>query len=72
MLGHQFHQHLVLALNLLLQKLDPLLLLLDLTAGTFLGLEGGSRVFEQLLLPAIEYGGLKSVFLTQIGNWDLV
>jgi hypothetical protein len=33
MLGHQFHQHFVLALDLLLQKIDPLLLLLDLTAG---------------------------------------
>jgi len=72
MLGHQFHQHFVLALNLLLQKLDPLLLLLDLTAGTFFRPEGGSSVLKEFLLPAIEHGGLKSVFLTQIGNWDLV
>src|SRR5580704_2628801 len=36
MLGHQFHQHFVLALDLLFQKIDPLLLLLDLTAGNVL------------------------------------
>ena len=59
MLGHQFHQDLVLGLDFLLQELDPLLLLLllDLTGGTFLRLEGGRSVLKQLLLPAIEDGG---------------
>src|SRR5580693_6842569 len=71
-LGHQFGQNFVLGLDLLLQELDPLLLLLDLTDGTFLRLEGGSSVFKELLLPAIEDGGLQSIFLAQIGNRDLV
>ena len=72
MLGHQFGQDFVLGLDLLLQELDPLLLLLDLTDGTFLRLEGGSSVFKELLLPAIEDGGLQSMLLAQIGNRDLV
>jgi hypothetical protein len=36
MLSHQFGQDFVLVLDFLLQELDPLLLLLDLTGGTFL------------------------------------
>jgi hypothetical protein len=36
-LGHQFGQDFVLGLHFLLQELDPLLFLLDLTGGTFLG-----------------------------------
>jgi hypothetical protein len=71
-LGHQFGQDFVLGLDLLLQELDPLLLLLDLTRGTFLRLEGSRSVLEELLLPAIEHGGLQPISLTQIGNWDLV
>jgi hypothetical protein len=71
-LGHQFGQDFILGLDLLLQELDPLLLLLDLTGGTFLRLEGGSTVLKKLLLPAIEDGRLQSIFLTQIGNGDLV
>jgi hypothetical protein len=35
-LGHQFAQDFVLGLDLLLQELEPFLLLLDLTDGTFL------------------------------------
>ena len=35
-LGHQFGQDFVLGLDLLLQELNPLLLLLDLTDGTFI------------------------------------
>ena len=72
MLGHQFGQDFVLGLDFLLQELDPFLLLLDLTGGTFLCLEGGRSVFKELLLPAIEDGGLQSIFLTQFGNRDLV
>jgi hypothetical protein len=71
-LGHQFRQDFVLGLHFLLQELDPFLLLLDLTDGTFLRLEGRGSVFKELLLPAIEDGGLQSMFLTQIGNRDLV
>ena len=40
MLGHQFGQNFVLGLDFLLQELDPFLLLLDLTGGTLLRLEG--------------------------------
>jgi hypothetical protein len=58
MLGHQFGQNFVLGLDFLLQELDPLLLLLDLTGGTFLRLEGRGSVFEELFLPAIEDGRL--------------
>jgi hypothetical protein len=57
-LGHQFGQDFVLGLDFLLQELDPLLLLLDLTGGAFLRLEGGGSVFEELFLPAIEDGRL--------------
>jgi hypothetical protein len=71
MLSHQFDQDFVLGLEFLLQELDPLLLLLDQAGGAFLRLEGGCSIFEQLLLPAIEHGGLQSIFLTQIGNWTL-
>jgi hypothetical protein len=72
MLSHQFDQDFVLSLDFLLQELDPLLFLLDPAGGAFLRLEGRSAIFEQLLLPAIEHGGLQSIFLTQIANWDLV
>jgi hypothetical protein len=71
-LGHQLGQDLVLGLHLLLQVLNPFLLLLDLTGGTFLCLEGRSTVLKTLLLPTIEDGRLQSIFLTQIGNRDLV
>jgi hypothetical protein len=71
-LGHQFGQDFVLRLDFLLQELDPLLLLLDLTGGTFLRLEGGCSVLKELLLPAIKDGGLQPQFFTQIGNRDLV
>jgi hypothetical protein len=40
MLRHQFGQNFVLGLDFLLQELDPFLLLLDLTGGTLLRLEG--------------------------------
>jgi len=72
MLGHQFGQNFVLGLDFLLQELDPFLLLLDLTGGTFLRLEGGRSVLKELLLPAIEDSGSQSILLTQVRNWDLV
>ena len=72
MLGHQFGQDFVLGLHFLFQVLNPLLLLLDLTGGAFLGLEGGCSIFEKFLLPTIEHGGLQPLLLTQIGYWDLV
>jgi len=68
MLGHQFGQHFVLGLDFLLQELDRLLLLLDLTGAMLLRPEGGSSVLKKLLLPAIEDSWLWSIFLT---NGDL-
>ena len=68
MLGHQFGQNFVLGLDLLLQELDPFLLLLDLTGRTFLRLEGRSSVLKELFLPTIKHRGLQPQFLTQIGN----
>ena len=72
MLSHQFGQNFVLGLDFLLQELDPFLLLLDLTGGTLLRLEGGGSVLEELLLPAIEDSGSQSILLTLVRNWDLV
>jgi hypothetical protein len=71
-LGHQFGQDLILGLHLLLQELDPFLLLLDLAGGAFLGLEGGGSVLEELLLPAVEHRRLQALFLTEIGNRHLI
>jgi hypothetical protein len=50
---------------------DPFLLLLDLTSGTFLRLEGSRSVLKKLPLPAIEDSGLQSILLTQVRNWHL-
>jgi hypothetical protein len=44
-LGHQFRQHLVFGLDLLLQELDPLLF--GLVVRTALALKGGSPVLEE-------------------------
>ena len=63
-------RHLVLGLDLLLQKLDPLLFGLMVRAA--LALEGGSAVLEELFLPAVEYRWLQPQFLTQIGNRHLI
>ena len=54
MLRHQLGQDLVLGLHLLLQELNPFLLLLRLAARTFRRLEGGCAVLEELFLPAVE------------------
>src|ERR1700684_1101972 len=66
--AHRFGQDFVLGLDFLLQELDRLLLLLDLTGATLLRLEGGSSVLKKLLRPAIEDSRLRSIFLT---NGDL-
>jgi hypothetical protein len=70
-LGHQLGQDLILGLHLLLQELDPFLLLLDLAGGAFLRLEGGGSVLEELFLPAVENGRLQAQFLAEIRNWNL-
>gem|GEM_PF-3791407 len=65
-LGHQFGQHLIFRLDLLLQELDPLLFGLLVRAA--LALEGSRPVLEELFLPTVEYRWLQSQFITQIGN----
>jgi len=65
-LGHQFGQHLVFGLDLLLPELDPLLFGLMVRAA--LAREGCSAILEELFLPTIEYRWLQSQFITQIGN----
>jgi hypothetical protein len=57
MLRHQLCQNLVLALDLLLQKLDAILLGRMFDAG--FGLESGGPVLEELFLPAVEYRRLQ-------------
>src|SRR4029077_8209816 len=56
-LSHQLSQDLVLGLHLLLQELDPFLLLLHLAMGTLLRLKSGGSVLEQFFLPAVEHSG---------------
>jgi hypothetical protein len=58
MLGHQLGQDLVLGLHLLLQELDPLLLLICLTGRACMGFDRGASVLEKFLLPTIENVGL--------------
>jgi len=55
MLRHQLCQNLVLALDLLLHKLDAFLLSLMVGAG--FGLESGCPVLKKLFLPAVETVG---------------
>ena len=66
MLPHQFSQDLVFALDLFLQVRDAFLL--GLMVGAGVGLESGSPVFEELLLPAVEYCRLQPEFVTQGRN----
>jgi hypothetical protein len=61
-LRHQFHQDLILGLDLLLQVGDPLPL-----SGVVvwpLLLEGRRPVLEELFLPAVEDRGLEAVLVT--------
>jgi hypothetical protein len=62
MLRHQFGQHFVLDLDLLLQILDPFLL--GGVVGSHLGLKGGGSVLKELLLPAVEYRRLEAHLIT--------
>jgi hypothetical protein len=63
-LRHQFGQNLVPGLDLLLQVSDPLLL--GGMVRPCLLLEGGSPVFEELLLPAIEDRRLQAKFIAEL------
>src|SRR5215469_4158610 len=72
MLGHQLGQDLILGLYLLLQELDPLLLLICLTGRACMGFERGAPVLEKFLLPTIENRRPYPFFFTKLGNRHLV
>src|ERR1700746_3282169 len=67
MLRHQFGQNFILRLDLLLQIRDSFLF--GLMVGPTSLLESRRSVLEELLLPAVEHGWLKSPFVTQIRDW---
>src|SRR4051795_1961800 len=61
---HEFGEDFVLALELLLQGGDPAILVVAGASGP--GLERGGGVLEELLLPAIEHGGVDAVPITEV------
>jgi hypothetical protein len=61
---HQFGEDFVLALELLLQEGDPPVFGVAGSPGA--GLEGGSGVLEELLLPTIEHRRVDAVLVTEI------
>ena len=64
MLGHQFGQNLVLSLDLFLQVGDPVLV--GGVVRPRLLLERRHAVLEELLLPAVEDGGLQAEFIAEL------
>src|SRR6516225_7645087 len=66
---HKFREDFVLALELLLQGGDPLVLGVGGASGA--GLEGGGAVLEELLRPAVEHRGVDAVLVTQIRDGDV-
>ena len=66
MLFHEFREDLVLALELLLQEDNPPVL--GVTGASGSGVESGGGVLEELLLPAIEHGGVDAVPITEVGD----
>jgi len=63
-LRHQLGQNLVLGLDLLLQVLDAFLL--GRVVGAALPLEGRRPVLKELLLPAVEDGGVDAGLFAQV------
>jgi hypothetical protein len=63
---HEFREDFVLALELLLQEGNPLILGVGGSSGA--GLDGGGAVLEELLLPAVEHRGMDPVLVTQVRN----
>src|SRR3954454_9024772 len=61
---HEFGEDFVLALELLFQGGDPAILVIAGTSGP--GLERGGGVLEEILLPAIEQGGVDDVPITEV------
>src|ERR1700683_2928311 len=66
---HEFRGDFVLALELLLQGGDPLILRVGGMSGA--GLQRGGAVLEELLLPAVEHGGVYAVPVTQVRDGDV-
>ena len=62
---HEFREDFVLALELFLQEGDPPVL--GVTGASGSGFEGGG-VLEELLLPAVEHGGVDVVLVTKVRN----
>jgi hypothetical protein len=69
-LRHQLGQDLILCLDLLLQIGNPLLL--GGMVGPGFRLKGSRVVLEEFLLPAVEDGGLESLFVTQLRDRHLL
>src|SRR3954453_5987160 len=61
---HEFGEDFVLALELLFQGGDPAILVIAGTSGP--GLEPGRGLLEEILLPAIEHGGVDAVPITEV------
>src|SRR5262245_56573392 len=66
MLRHQLGQDLVLALDPLLQVLDPFLFGVVVSAA--FSLEGGAPVLKELFLPAVEHRWLEPQLVTELGD----
>jgi hypothetical protein len=66
---HEFREDFVLALELLLQQRD--LLVLGVGGPSGAGLEGDGTVLEELLLPAVEHRGVHAVLVTQIRDGNV-
>jgi hypothetical protein len=64
MLFHHLSQYLIFLAQSALQRGDLLLPLFFLLG--LLGLKGGGPVFEKSLLPSIELGGMKAIFITPV------
>src|SRR5271157_76143 len=64
MFFHEFREHLVLTSELIFQEGDPPVLAVG--GSSRAGLECGSGVLEELLLPAVEHRGANAVLVTEI------
>jgi hypothetical protein len=62
----QLREHLVLALELLLEEGD--LAILVVSGAPVSGLHRGGPVLEEVLLPSIEHRATDAVFVTQVGD----
>jgi hypothetical protein len=67
MFFHKFREDFVLALKFLFQQRYLSLIYIRSTSGA--GLECGSGVLEELLLPAVEHRRVNAVLVTQIRHW---